>query len=1411
MVLLLLLFGLIIFGYNYITDSNRVRDMAQDYLSQLIGGRVEIQSATLSIFEGLRLEKVRVYVDEDHRPDSLLFSAQSFSLKYDPAKIITGKLEAAEIIAQKPQFHLTENAGTHEWNFYRLGRGHPRKIQPVSPGAQPPVLPEVLMRNARVEISEIRDGKLRQIGYEAMDGHLAPAIEPGSFNFQIQTRGAEGVGPWATGTVALDSNNVDAQLYDFDFRRDLLSTLPQEVRKFFEIHETSGRCPALSVHYHPGAKPAAPAFVIEMKLDDVNFSAQQEDYLSRDDVARRTALRESLAVIRPFYRLGGYGEAAGGRGNSVTRGHGNGELGRAGDGEGHTRLAVEPGGDIEHGLSHVARPAKVIPASFAAASSPPLLITPSPHHPVPASARPRASASSSNSPADIIAALTETAPIDLKNGSGTFIFTDAGLELKGVTGSVEGNSFLIDGKMIGYRPDAPFSIHIQSRPGQTLRIPETPRYFNSLPPLVRDIYSIIHPDGHCTMDMELNRPSPGSRLYTSGQVDVTDGKFACIFFPYTLSDARGRVTFGYDPKTNADYVYVTGVRGRGLPDGPNRNSYVNIEGEVGPLGPEYPDPQIVIRVKAENVTSEAAFIHALPIEVRQPLKIFDADHTGNFPQFHGDFSTTVLHRAGWAWRWTFDTDLKLDDAAGKLVGFPYPVQHMAADIHVRDGYVDIVNAHMKRGDASLRVDGRVTWGAMRPPDAPPVETKIVTDLHVSVKNLPVDKDLLAAMPPDQSAWLKRVGLGGKLDVDGRVFQGIPDPTRPGNPVDPDNVGFDLAINLHDGTLWPADGMFNVSSLSSRVHLCRDAIELKEFHGKRGGADVDGEGAIAWGDGPVQLAFHVKSKALPMDAPLYQLLPESGRESWDEVQPRGTLEADMSWRGIVGEAGAGDDGVNGRGGNEVKGGAGTTRPSDRAVAVAEKAGAPAIIVSALKPSPLHTAVRSPHLLISPSLHPSTLPSIFSRIEPGFHAVLKPQEMTCTLKELSYRLDKITGVITIAPDKVTITDAKARHGNAAIRVSGEGILGDRSQWTLKLSGKDMAVDEDFRKAMPPALVSMLDAVKFHGSFDFEFPKFVYRGESTAADSKTARPGASADPAHAAAAKPPAPQVDIDMQSTLTLKDCSIEAGVPMEHASGKLNLAGVVRHGKLSALQGDLTLPKAVVAGRDMNDISMSILKPTDRQELYLQNVHGVLAGGQVAGDLKLTYPDEGASRYLLSLVVRNADVESLVQDADKDLKGELTASLSLEGSLDDSAPRRGRGDVIVTGKELYHLPLMLGLFQVTNLSLPIASPFKTGTARYSIEGPRINFERVELKSDSMMMVGTGHLDFKTKQVLMTFTTDNPGGLKVPFLNDLIQNARGELLKITIKGSIKEPKVQAHSFGTITTTIDEVFKADGKKEK
>src|SRR5258706_13799132 len=90
MVVLFITLCTIIWAYWTITDSNRVREMAESALSKLVGGKGKVGSATLSIFEGLRLKDVRVYVDDPSKPQALVFQADTFLVKTNPGALLAG-------------------------------------------------------------------------------------------------------------------------------------------------------------------------------------------------------------------------------------------------------------------------------------------------------------------------------------------------------------------------------------------------------------------------------------------------------------------------------------------------------------------------------------------------------------------------------------------------------------------------------------------------------------------------------------------------------------------------------------------------------------------------------------------------------------------------------------------------------------------------------------------------------------------------------------------------------------------------------------------------------------------------------------------------------------------------------------------------------------------------------------------------------------------------------------------------------------------------------------------------------------------------------------------------------------------------------------------------------------------------
>src|SRR3954454_20918415 len=93
MMTLFILFSSVIGTYLYVTDSTRVRQMAESYLTSVLGGPVHVRQATLSIFEGLRLDDVTVHVDQVRSDQNAIFSAEVFKIDYSARAMLRGHLE----------------------------------------------------------------------------------------------------------------------------------------------------------------------------------------------------------------------------------------------------------------------------------------------------------------------------------------------------------------------------------------------------------------------------------------------------------------------------------------------------------------------------------------------------------------------------------------------------------------------------------------------------------------------------------------------------------------------------------------------------------------------------------------------------------------------------------------------------------------------------------------------------------------------------------------------------------------------------------------------------------------------------------------------------------------------------------------------------------------------------------------------------------------------------------------------------------------------------------------------------------------------------------------------------------------------------------------------------------------------
>jgi hypothetical protein len=1207
--LLIVLLG-VIFAYGYLTNPVRIRTMAQTYLSNVVGGPVEVGNATLSIFQGLRLDNVKVKVDRSNRPDSVLLTAQTFLLRYNLRAMLGGDLEARQIIVINPRLYLSEDLDTGQRNYQRLIHRTEAASRPLNAQGRPVVLPEVLLRNAEVEYSEISRGQTHLLGRMQVDGQIAPENRADQYHFEFQSRDAtEEVGPIVSGNIWAGTGSIEAKLSNLQFNQTLLNILPAEVRQWGQEHQLRGRIDIPLARYTPGVHGQPAQFRVEAALKGVNLTVRPREWMGRAEIARRATLARTQQLLR------------------------------------------KSGMDLRKA-------------------------------------------------ADLQEKLLSVAPLTLDHVTGKFIFTPDGIDISGLRGRLGNNTLQIEGHTDGYSPDSPLTVRISSLKDENLYLPPAPDYISALPGDLRELYEHLRPEGSCRLWVEAQRRQPGSALRVRGQVDVLDGHFLFDLFPYPLRRAQGTITFGPDPKTGTDRCDITNLHGLGIAGGPNEAATVAINATIMPLGS---DAEVNVQVRADRVYSEPALIRAMPPEVKQTLQMFARPGEKEpYPSFNGGFVCDVHRPPGPHQKWLTTLDLQIADSHGAFSLFPYPLDHMRGHLHIGDHFVDIDKMTMHKGELSLVVDGKVSFENDRP---------LRPELTITARNVPMDKTFIDAIPGDQRQWVRQAGLGGTMDIDGHVYR----------PDDSDPITYQLNISLKDGGIWPAGSTYALSKVNANLQLTPQTISLLSFQGRRGDAELTAAGSLTNMDHAPRLKLSARADKLAMEPALYQLLPAGAKEAWDEVHPIGTLDATLNCDVIVGN------------------GSSATKPSTASTSRAAD-----------------SEVGGSH----------------------FDLVLRPLKLSMTPQVVPYRLDDLTGAIHITDKAVTLENMTARHAGAKIALSGTGLSGGRSgAWDLKLGLMDAPVDTDLKTALPHALRDLFEAMKLQGTLSMRFDRLLYR---------------SGD------------EPDIDFSGRLSLKDAKAETGVELQNMNGSIDLDGSVRRGRLDDLKGKLNLPSLTISQRPAKNLQADLLKSSGQDILQISHLQAAVAGGEMGGQIDLSIPKEGSPQYTLGIVLRNADMQTLAGDGGHDMRGRLSASLSLEGDWADPANRRGRGDVTASGKQMYRIPLLLGLMQITNLSLPVGQPFNEASAQYSVEGNHVTFEKIELRSDTMAMMGSGQLDFATKKVHLTFVVDNPNAIRLPFLTDLFNGFKQELFQIHINGSITPATNATEASGAYQTTVDKVYR-------
>lgn len=1276
-------------GFEYISDPARLRRVAEEQLSKLLEAKVTVAEAELTMLGDLTLRDVTVTLAPGKSPEDRVLVVRQLDvdvnipslLRAAPSRDVSD-VRLNRIAASGVRLNVCDNEDQRTWNVQRLlPRDHEAPTRPTT-GQSPmlglqnlPTLPDVQLNGIQLVFSHVRGGQYAENPAIRLDGGLHPI---GRSKCSFELLGRRG-GDASSRQLAVMSGVIDLKSGQVTAQ---LRQVDFDQGMLRVLPRTVRRwCEEHQLRgivrvpslVYTPAAAGTYGFRVRVEFDKLGFILPPGYWLSRQETRKLEMVQSSLQLFGLL---------------NINR-----------------WPTQATGGDQ----------APLVPVQMV----------------------------------DYLAQRLQSKPISLAGVAGAIVFTDQGIDIERLQGELEGNEVVVTGRLDGYDPlkgyaaDGPAKFHIASGPGKQLRIPPTPRFMTWMPEGVRNLYSQFLPVGYCKLDVGVTRPTAGAEVESTVTVDVDRTTFVYDEFPYPLEDCAGRFVFGPEPGTGIKKLTIEHLRGHGVTGGPNEKSFIEVNGKVGPFIKN--GIGVDVLVVGKNVSSEPPLRKAFPDDVKEAFEIFGPmdyarrrQQTGvteppltiaeqiEWPRFTADFTADIQREAGVGNR-TF-TDIRIDvlRAWGSLRTFPYPLGDLAGNLRIYKGVLTLSDVHTKRKGATFRMDGTVEFGDPAKPE-----------LRLKAGNVPIDEDLLLAMPATERSWLVRSGLQGAIDIDGRIF--FSEEQRAlGHDTD-----FDLGITLQGGSVHLKDPALTIDPLAGQFRLHPARLELQQATGRRGEADLQARGNIAWPKDDVSLQMHLEAKKLLLDKPLYNLLPEDAKAAWRQQKPEGSADIILDYTGHRRSPDA--------------------DPGTRAT----------------------------------TSQPATAPADAAVVSDNIRLEIVPRQLAITPEVFPIRMTALGGKVVFANGQVELQDMTARRGETRIGVSGSGQTGERSDFTLKIDAKAMKLDKALLAACPDAVSGILSGLGATGLVDLHLSTLRVR------DTDPGQIPAFAQHRIMASTQATTRPVDVDFDGAVSMTGTNFDVGLPVTDVQGELTLKGSVMASRLTAFSSDANLASYQVSGITGGPLTAHVSKAPALDRIYIQNIRTGLADGVLAGAFTIDWYDRANSRYAADLVLKDASLKQLMPGEQAFGDARMSASLRADGELSSKGYRRGGGYMRVDGQKMYKVPLLLGLVQMVDLALPITEPMNQVTTDYVLENSKIRIENMEMRSPTTIIRATGTVDLSTRRLDLILTTDSPQKINIPVWSKLMADLKKELFQIRMQGSLQEPKVSTLPLPTLQATIDQVF--------
>jgi hypothetical protein len=821
------------------------------------------------------------------------------------------------------------------------------------------------------------------------------------------------------------------------------------------------------------------------------------------------------------------------------------------------------------------------------------------------------------------------------------------------------------------------------------------------------------------------------------------------------------------------------------------------------------------RADAEADPAEARFVKRWP-----RLANFVRDFDGIGPV---DLSVQLRKPPGEGGIEFVQGTMRLKGDSARYLHFPYRLHDITGVVHFRNDSTETIDLVGTHGGARISITG---WEGGFKSQA--------GDLRIQAQNVPLDDDLRRCLEEDDQALCRRFAVAAKMNLDVHLTRRDAPPGTPDNPWR--SV---IDVTFLDGSASFEKFPYPLTGITGRMRIEGGRFDVQGLTARRGRTTVRVSG---WASGAASehasLDLQIAAEDVELDDSLAAALPASARLDYDRIAPTG--RASLAGR-LFTKPGSDDflyDFVTNLRDATVAIPGTTARLTDvqcqlhvlpDELAVESLTGhfgeSPIRLQGKLtrRPELMFTFdAASEKLLLDDTLRtalPSGWQSKWADFKPagavrlnvhvesggqgpatsqpavaGTHAAttqpaftytasIQPLEAQVTYAGFPLELRKIKGEIEVTPAGAELRGLTAEHGPTRVRLSGKVAPSKRHTGVeLALEADHLQFTEDLRQAVPWRIRRQWNEVSPSGEMDVKFERLAFTtgGEST----------------------------DWQFRGQARFRDVGMRVGPALTEITGTLDASGQV--GRQLAINGRLALDRGRVDGRLVTRATATLVRAPSESVFKLENLFGQFYGGAIAGWADVNYGLPKPA-YRVSLSIRDMSLEQFLngqlQPGQQPLhaQGLVAGTLNVSGQSDDLASRRGGGNLIIREAQMFKIPMMLKILQVVNLQSD-DNAFHDATASFSLVGPHVILDEIDLRGKSLSMVGAGSIYTPTDTLDLSLLIGGPVHLpRLQVLTEFLEGVARELMQVRVSGTVREPKFRAEVVHSLRSAVETILNA------